>query len=107
MSWLFPARDFFAGPLKPGIGPSLSHVRGRRSMRTLCGELAVTSIVARPLAVIALAGALAAVGPALPAAAQDKMTSEPSPLLEAQRDQAAAFDISPQPLAQALTAFGR
>ena len=100
-------RQFRYGPLNSGIGPSLSHVRGRRSMRTHCGELAVTSIVARPLAVIALAGAVSAGVPALPAAAQDKMTSEPSPLLEAQRDQAAAFDIPAQPLAQALTAFGR
>ena len=67
----------------------------------------VTSIVARPLAAIALAGAVAAPGSSLPAAAQDKMTSETSPRLEAQRDQAAAFDIPAQPLGQALTAFGR
>ena len=67
----------------------------------------MTSIVARPLAALALVGAVAAPVLSLPAAAQDRMTSETSPLLEAQRDQAAAFDIPAQPFGQALTAFGR
>jgi len=93
--------------LNPGIVASLSHVRGRRPMRMPCGELVVTSIVARPLVALALVGAVAAPVLSLPAAAEDRMTSATSPLLEAQRDQAVAFDIPAQPLGQALTAFGR
>jgi iron complex outermembrane receptor protein len=76
-------------------------------MRKPCGELVVTSIVARPLAALALAGAVAAPALSLPAAAQDRMTSETAPRLEAQRDQVAAFDIPAQALGQALTALGR
>ena len=97
-------QKFAADPLNRDIVTSLSHVRGRRSMRKPCGELVVTSIVARPLAALALAGAVAAPALSLPAAAQDRMTSETAPRLEAQRDQVAAFDIPAQALAQALTA---
>ena len=67
----------------------------------------MTSIVARPLAVIALAGAVAAGAPALPRRGAGQNDVRTAPLLEAQRDQAVAFDIPAQPLAQALTAFGR
>lgn len=67
----------------------------------------MTSIVARPLAAAALAGAVASLGLSAPAGAQPAISSETAPRLEAQSDRTPAFDIPAQPLAQALTAFGR
>ena len=64
-------------------------------------------VVGRRLASIVAATAMLASMQSAPAQAQDRAAQERPPRLEAQAGRAVAFDIPVQPLAQALTAFGR